>query len=98
MRKSARLVATTSDNASRRPGGAASGSAASRNPIDALPTSPRKIRAGAQLRVRKPAALAAAATETTPGADGQLTHASAAKDTTACPPASPSAPSMKLKK
>ena len=95
--QSVRNVIRTSGRPSRRPN--ASGKTAIRNPQNALPTSPIKILAGAQLKLRKPTAAAAKdqgsiATNVSPPAP--IMRASAAPVAAAVIPAIPSIPSMKL--
>src|SRR5690606_19333956 len=76
----------------------ANGRPASRNPSQPLPTSPRKILAGDQFRTRNAAVAATVSRATTAPPAAHDTKAIAPAVNIACPAASPSAPSMKLKK
>src|SRR6185312_16502488 len=76
-------------------------SAPARNPSGIEPTSPRNTRAGGKLYARKPAAAdaiarLAAATAGAPARPAATAYAE--NPIIAMPPASPSAPSMKLKR
>ena len=80
-------------------GQAMTASEAKVNPRNALPTSPMKMRAGCQLCIRNPALLPAMRSPIVAMSGccvAMPNHAQARPATTACPPAMPSIPSMKL--